>query len=344
VLAFIIRRLLILPIILFGVTLIIFMMIWMLGPERLIGTYVKSPEALKSEKSVERLIQKYGLDRPAPEMYFKWLGNVLKGDFGYSNVGRQGVLQSILELIPYTFELALYALIPVVFVGIWLGVIAGAHQDKLLDHGIRIFAIVGWSLSDYVFGLLVLLIFYSYLKWFPPGFLSDASMKVLRDGPWKHYTHFVTIDAILNWRFDILWDAILHLVSPLLTLSYLWWAYILRITRSSMLEVMRKDYVRTARAKGLSEKVVINKHVKRNALIPVATVSGGMIMQLFAGTVIVETIFARPGLGRFTATSAVTLDYFSVIGAALFFSLILIVTNLLVDISYALIDPRIRLS
>jgi len=192
--------------------------------------------------------------------------------------------------------------------------------------------------------LLVLLVFYSYLKWFPPGFLSDASMKVMREGPWKDITHFVTIDAILNWRFDILWDAIRHLIAPLLTLSYLWWAYILRITRSSMLEVLRKDYVRTARAKGLSEKVVINKHVKRNALIPVATVSGGMIVQLFAGTVIVETIFARPGLGRFTATAAVTLDYFSVIGAALFFSLILIVTNLIVDISYALIDPRIRLS
>jgi peptide/nickel transport system permease protein len=319
-------------------------MIWMLGPERLIGTYVKSPEALKSEKAVERLIQKYGLDRPAPEMYVKWLGNVLKGDFGYSNVGRKGVLESIMELIPYTFELAIYALIPVVVVGIWLGVKAGANQNKPLDHGIRVFAIIGWSLPDYVFGLIVLLVFYSFLGWFPPGYLSDASLKTLREGPWTHYTHFVTLDAIFNWRFDILWDALRRLAGPLITLSYLWWAYILRITRSSMLEVLRKDYVRTARAKGLSENVVINKHVKRNALIPVATVSGGMIVQLFAGTVIVETIFARPGLGRFTATSAVTLDYFSIIGAALFFSLILIITNLIVDISYALIDPRIRLT
>jgi len=316
----------------------------MLGPERLIGSYVKSPEALKSETAVERLIQKYGLDRPAPEMYVKWLGNMLHGDFGYSNVGRKGVLASITELLPYTFELALYSLIPVVFVGIWLGVKAGSHHNKPLDHGIRIFAIVGWSLPDYVFGLLVLLVFYSFLGWFPPGYLSEVSMKVMRDGPWNRITNFVTIDALLNGRLDIFTDAFRHLAAPILTISYLWWAFILRITRSSMLEVLRKDYVRTARAKGLSEKVVINKHVKRNAMIPVATVAGGMIVQLFAGTVIVETIFARPGLGRFTAQAAVTLDYFSIIGSAMFFSFILIVTNLLVDVSYAFIDPRIRLS
>jgi len=342
--AYIIRRLLILPLILLGVTFLIFSMIWSLGPERLIGTYVKSPEALKSESAVERIIEKYGLNEPLPVQYAKWLGNVFQGDFGYSNVGRTGVREAITARLPYTAELAVYSIIPVVAVGIWLGVVAGKNQNKFKDHSIRIFAIIGWSLPDYVFGLLILLVFYSILGWFPPGYLSQESLDVLRSDTWTSVTKFATIDAIINWRWDIFVDAIRHLIAPIITLSYLWWAFLLRITRSSMLEVMRKDYVRTARAKGLSEKVVINKHVKRNAMIPVATVAGGMIVQLFAGAVIVETIFSRPGLGNFTASAAVQLDYFSIIGSAMFFSTILILANLVVDISYALIDPRIRLS
>ncbi len=342
--AYIIRRLLILPLILLGVTFMIFAMIWSLGPERLIGTYVKSPEALKSESAEQRIIEKYGLDQPLPVQYAKWLGNVFQGDFGYSNVGRTGVREAITSRLPYTAELAMYSIIPVIIVGIWLGVIAGKNHNRWKDHSIRIFAIIGWSLPDYVFGLLVLLVFYSWLGWFPPGYLSQDGLAALRSETWNSVTKFATIDSIINWRWDIFVDAIRHLVGPIITISYLWWAFLLRITRSSMLEVMRKDYVRTARAKGLSEKVVINKHVKRNAMIPVVTVAGGMIVQLLAGTVIVETIFSRPGLGNFTAMAAVQLDYFSIIGSALFFSTILIVANLLVDISYALIDPRIRLS
>jgi len=341
--AYIIRRLLILPIMLLGITMIIFSMIWMLGPERLIGAYIKSPEALRSNDAQERLIRKYGLDQPFYVQYGKWLGNLLQGDLGYSNVGRTAVTKAIGSRLPYTAELAIYSIIPVVVVGIWLGVIAGARHNTFWDHGIRIFAIIGWSLPDYVFGLLVLLVFYSFLGWFPPGYLSESSMAVLRSDEWRTVTKFATIDSLINGRLDIFVDAFRHLIAPIITISYLWWAFILRITRSSMLEVLRKDYVRTARAKGLPEKVVINKHVRRNAMIPVATVSGGMIVQLFAGTVIVETVFARPGLGKFTADAAVQLDYFSIIGSALFFSFILIVANLVVDISYALIDPRIRL-
>ncbi len=342
--AYIIRRLLLLPVILLGITLIIFSMIWMLGPERLVSTYVKSPEALKSDDAVDRLIKKYGLDEPIPVQYVKWLGNLLQGDLGYSNIAKKPVAEAIAERLPYTIELALFAVVPVIWGGIFLGVISGTHHNRPLDHGIRIFSLVGWSMPDFVFGLIILLVFYTILGWFPPGYLSISMEGVLRSPEWHSYTHMATIDSLLNLRFDVFLDALRHLVGPILTLAYLWWAYVLRITRSSMLEVLKKDYIRTARAKGLPEKVVINKHAKRNALIPVVTVAGGMLVSLLAGVVIVESVFNRPGLGRFTAQAATQLDYFSILGSALFYSLILVIVNLVVDISYAFIDPRIRLS
>ena len=342
--AYIIRRLLILPIILIGITLIIFSMIWMLGPDRLLASYIKSPEALKTEDAKERLIAKYGLDEPTVVQYFKWLGNILQGDFGYSNIAKKPVQEAIAERIPYTLELAMWAIIPVIVGGIWLGVLSGTHHNRPLDHGIRIVSLIGWSMPDFVFGLLVLLLFYTILGWFPPGYLSYESEAVLRSAEWTRYTNMATIDSILNWNFSVFIDAFRHLLGPILTISYLWWAYVLRITRSSMLEVLKKDYIRTARAKGLAEKVVINKHARKNALIPVVTVAGGMLVSLLAGVVIVESVFNRPGLGRFTADAATQLDYFSILGSAMVFSIILVLVNLIVDISYAFIDPRIRLS
>ena len=341
--AYIIRRLLLLPLIMIGVTLIIFAMIWALGPDRLLASYVKSPEALKTPDAAERLIKKYGLDEPMPVQYLKWLGNIIQGDFGYSMVGKKGVLPSMLERFPYTLELAIYAIVPVVLVAIWLGVISAVNQNKFTDQFIRVFALVGWSLPDFVFGLLLLLVFYSILGWFPPGMVSTQYDLVMRTAEWKNITSMPTIDALLNGRLDIFIDALRHIILPVLTLAYLWWAYLLRITRSSMLEVLRKDYIRTARAKGVPERIVINKHAKRNAMIPVITVAGGSVMGLLGGTVFVETIFSRVGMGRFLADAASLLDYWSIIGGALFFSFIMVVGNLVVDVSYALVDPRIRL-
>ena len=341
--AYIIRRLLLMPLILIGVTLIIFSMIWALGPDRLLASYVKSPEALKTPDAAERLIKKYGLDQPMPVQYIKWLGNILQGDFGYSMVGKKGVLPSILERFPYTLELALYAVVPVILVAIWLGVVSAVHQNKFIDQFIRVFALVGWSLPDFVFGLLLLWVFYSVLGWFPPGIVNTQFDLVMRSADWKTITSMPTIDALLNGRIDVFVDALRHMFLPVITLAYLWWAYLLRITRSSMLEVLRKDYIRTARAKGVPENLVIKKHAKKNAMIPVLTVAGGSVIGLLGGTVFVETIFSRVGMGRFLAEAATLLDYWSIIGGALFFSLIMVLGNLIVDVSYALVDPRIRL-
>ncbi|KAF2961222.1 ABC transporter permease [Fervidobacterium sp. 2310opik-2] len=341
---FIIRRLLLLPLIVLGVSLIIFSLFQILGPDKLLASYVNPNVFDKlSNAELDALKEKYGLNKPFVERYGKWLFNALKGDLGWSQVGKEPVLKAIWSRFPYTFELALYALFPVVGVGIWLGVMAAVKRDKFLDHFIRIVAIIGWSFPDFVFGLLVLMVFYSVLGWFPPGNLSQWAEEVVKSSSFIKATHLLTIDALINGRLDIFWDALRHIIGPVMTLSFLWWAYLLRITRSSMLEVLSKEYVRTARAKGVPEKEVIHKHAKRNAMIPVVTVAGAMVIGLLSGTVIIEVIFNRTGIGRLAAEAAVALDYATVLGTTLFYSTLLVLGNLIIDILYAVFDPRVRL-
>lgn len=341
---FIIRRLILLPLIVVGVSLIIFSLFQILGPDKLLASYVNPNVFDKlSNAELEALKEKYGLNKPFVERYGRWLWNALKGDLGWSQVGKEPVLKAILGRFPYTLELALYALLPVVGVGIWLGVMAAVKRDKFLDHFIRIVAIIGWSFPDFVFGLLVLMVFYSVLGWFPPGNLSIWAEEIVKSPSYLKVTHLLTIDALINGRLDIFWDALRRIIGPVITLSFLWWAYLLRITRSSMLEVLSKEYVRTARAKGVPEREVIHKHAKRNAMIPVVTVAGAMVIGLLSGTVIVEVIFNRTGIGRLAAEAAVSLDYATVLGTTLFYSTILVLGNLIIDILYAVFDPRVRL-
>lgn len=327
-----------------GVTLIVFSMQQLLGPLKLLSTYVDPNTYAKlSDQDKIVLMEQYGLTDPWPVRYGKWIGNLFKGDLGWSVVGKEPVLDALLHRFPYTVELALYALFPIIGVGIWLGVTAAVHHNSFIDQAIRIFALIGWSLPDFVWAILVLLIFYIGLGWFPPGNLSLWADEVVKSATFNNYTNLLTIDALLNGRIDIFWDALRHILGPIIAISWLWWANLLRITRSSMLEVLRRDYIRTARSKGLPERVVINKHARRNALIPVVTTAGQMVIGLLAGVVIVEMVFVRTGLGSFAATAAQQLDYASIMGVLLFTSFILIVGNLIIDISYAFIDPRIRL-
>jgi len=327
-----------------GVTLIVFSMQQLLGPLKLLSTYVDPNTYAKlSDQDKIALMEQYGLTDPWPVRYGKWIGNLFKGDLGWSVVGKEPVIDALLHRFPYTVELALYALFPIIGVGIWFGVTAAVHHNSFIDQVIRIFALIGWSLPDFVWAILVLLIFYIGLGWFPPGNLSLWADEIVKSATFNNYTHLLTIDALLNGRIDIFWDALRHIIGPIIAISWLWWANLLRITRSSMLEVLRRDYIRTARSKGLPEKLVINKHARRNALIPVVTTAGQMVISLLAGVVIVEMVFVRTGLGSFAATAAQQLDYASIMGVLLFTSFILIVGNLIIDVSYAFIDPRIRL-
>jgi peptide/nickel transport system permease protein len=311
--------------------------------ERL-ATYVHDPSTLKSAQSIERLIDKYHLDDPFPLSYINWINRIVHLDLGWSQAANQPVWEAICQRFPATLELVLYSIIPVILVGIWLGVISAVHHNDMLDQTIRVTAIIGWSLPTFIFGLFVLFIFYGILGWLPPGRLSAWAQNIVyTDTNFHSYTRLVTIDALLNGNIPLFLDALRHLIAPIITLSYISWAFLLRITRSSMLETLRKDYVRTARAKGVDEHTVIHLHAQKNAMIPVMTIAGMMIIRMMAGVVITETIFTYPGLGFWAASSAQQLDYGSVISFALLFATLMVLGNLIVDISYALIDPRVRL-
>jgi peptide/nickel transport system permease protein len=272
------------------------------------------------------------------------VGGVLRGDLGYSRTGNQDVIDLLLHRLPATAELALWSIVPIIGVGIWLGVQAAVNHNKLIDQIARIFSIIGYSFPSFVFGLLVLLIFYARLEWFPPGRLSDWASQIVQSDAFTRYTQLNTVDALLNGRLDIFADSLRHMVLPVLTLSYIQWALLLKITRSAMLEALRQDYVTTARAKGLAERDVINGHARPNALIPVATVSGLTIVGLLNGVVFTETIFNYPGIGSAAADAAISLDVLTVLGFVLFTATLLIVANLIVDVMYAFLDPRVRLS
>lgn len=351
--AYIIRRLMQLPITVLGVTLLIFGMLQLLSPVERSALYIK--DIPHTEGAIDAVIRRYGLDDPFLVQYKNWLfgrvdgvtgetvGGVLRGDLGWSRTGNSKVIELLGRRLPATIELALWAAAPIILVGIWLGVKAAVNHNKPIDQAARVFAIVGYSFPTFVFGLLVLLVFYARLEWFPPDRLSDWATRIVNSSEFVRYTQLNTIDGLLNGRFDILLDALRHMVLPIVTLSYLSWALLLKITRSSMLESLRQDYVTTARAKGLRERDVINRHARRNALLPVATIGGLTVVALLNGVVITETIFDYPGIGSAIAKAAGSLDVLTVLGFVLFNATLLIVANLVVDVMYALLDPRVRL-
>jgi peptide/nickel transport system permease protein len=351
--AYVIRRLIQLPITMIGVTILIFAMLQLLSPVERSALYVQAIP--HNEGAIDGIIRKYGLDQPFHVQYWRWLvgqkdavtgeieGGVLRGDLGYSRTGRQTVSDLIAQRLPATLELTLWAAMPIIGGGIFLGVVAAVHHNKLIDQVIRVFVTIGWSFPTFVFGLLVLLIFYAKLKWFPPGRLSDAMTIVVASPEFHRYTYMNTVDGLLNLRFDVFWDALRHLILPTITLAYVIWAQILRVTRSSMLETLRQDYITTARSKGLAEKTVIYRHAFRNALIPVLTLGGLMVVNLLNGVVVTEVIFNYPGMGSAAARAAGSLDALAVLGFVLFGGVVLIGANLVVDILYAFADPRIRL-
>jgi peptide/nickel transport system permease protein len=342
-LSFIIRRLLLLPVTILGLTLLIFVFMSALSPYALLSTYVSNPRQLQAPGAAQNLIKEYGLDKPFYVKYVNYLDQIIHGNLGWSQTMNETVAQVIETRFPATLELALYSIIPIIFVGIWLGVVAAVHHNGFLDQVLRVVALIGYSVPAFVLGLLLLFIFYGVLGWLPPGRLGLGFEMIYNSPVFHHYTGLVTIDSLLNGRVWMFLDALKHLIDPVLTLSFLSWAGLLRITRSSMLESLGQDYVRTARAKGLSEHVVITKHARRNALIPATTVAGLMFIGILGGVVITETIFNYPGVGSAIAQASEQLDYATVLGLSLLFGLITVVGNLVVDVSYALIDPRVRL-
>jgi len=336
---FLARRLAFLPVVMLGVTILLFAALQFLSPAMRAALYVKDPRQLAS---LDQVIQKYGLDKPMPVQYAIWLKQVARGDLGYSETAKMPVAEAVRAFFPATLELSICAFIPILLIGVYFGALSAVYKDRWLDHLTRFVAITGYSLPSFVLGLLLLMVFYGKLQLFPPGRYSlDVDLLVHGDA-FRHFTGLLTVDTLLNGQWSAFVDVVKHLLLPAATLVYIDLALLLRITRSSMLEELGKDYIRTAKAKGLPGSVIVRKHALPNALIPVVTLSSLLFITLLGGVVITETVFDFPGIGRWSVVAAQQLDVPGVCGSTLVAAALFVLANLATDILYAFVDPRVR--
>jgi peptide/nickel transport system permease protein len=289
-----------------------------------------------SDQELQRLRHQLGLDQPIYIQYLRFLGGAVHGDFGDSIRTRQPVIWEIGQALPVTIELSLAALAFAIVVGLLIGVISARHPHSSLDTGAIIFVLIGVSMPVFWTGILLLLVFGGILGWLPLGGVLDAGMSVRR------VTGMPAMDALLAGNWAAMKSGLAHLVLPAVTLGAAVMATIARMARSSMLDVLNLDYVRTARAKGVHERGVVRRHALWNALLPVVTLIGLQLGLLLSGAVLTETIFALPGLGRLTITSVLARDYPVVQGVVVIGAVIFVLANLVVDLLYAWLDPRIR--
>ncbi len=318
-----------------GITIVAFGLVRLLGSDPvalLAGERVMSPERHA------QLSEQFGFNRPIWEQYLDFVLSALQGDFGISIKTKTAVLDQFLTLFPATLELALFAMIFAIVLGIPAGIFAAIKRGSWFDQITMGTALVGYSMPIFWWGLLLIVFFSGMLGWTP------VSGRIALNFFFKPITGFMTIDSLLygNWAAFI--SALRHLILPSIVLGTIPLAIIARQTRSAMLEVLGEDYVRTARSKGLTPRRVIGLHAFRNALIPVVTTIGLQVGLLMAGAILTETIFSWPGIGKWMIDAISRRDYATVQGGLLIVALIVMVVNLIVDVLYALINPRIRVA
>lgn len=282
------------------------------------------------------LLHEYGFDRPIWEQYIGFLGNLLQGDLGKSIVTKQPVLSEFLTLFPATIELSVAAMLFALIIGLPAGIIAGVRRGSGFDHSVMTISLAGYSMPIFWWGLLLIILFSGTLGWTP----VSGRISVLFY--FEPVTGFMLIDSLLSGQPGAFKSAASHLILPTVVLGTIPLAVIARQTRSAMLEVLGEDYIRTAHAKGLAPSRIIGLHALRNALIPVITIIGLQTGVLLAGAILTETIFSWPGVGKWLVDSISRRDYPSVQGGVLLVACVVIAVNLLVDLAYGLINPRIR--
>ena len=290
-----------------------------------------------TDAQIAQFRAEYGLDQPVPTQYFIYLRNLAQGDLGQSIRTRRPVSEDLRNFFPATLELSLAALLIALVLGIPLGVWSALAHNKLPDYFVRLFALAGGSLPIFWLGLIFIGILYGRLGLLPSGGRLDQFLP-----PPPTITGLYVLDSLLSGNATTLANALRHLILPAFTLGYFSTAVIARMMRSSMLEVLRHDYILAARAKGLTRQKAILKHGLRNALLPTLTVIGVTFGSLLSGAVLTETIFSWPGLGGYATTSAISLDFPAVMGVTLLAAFIYPLANLLVDLGYHWLDPRIR--
>ncbi|NLZ38215.1 MAG: ABC transporter permease [Firmicutes bacterium] len=329
------RRLLLMAIVMAGVVVITFTISHMVPGDPLVANLGQS--AMSNPEIVAAYEEKWGLNKPLPEQFILYVRNMFKGDLGTSIRTKRPVLYDLSVYFPATVEMATLATFISVVFGMLFGVISAARRNKAADQVLRAVSLVGISIPAFWLALLMLYVFYFRLNIAPgSGRLSLAFLS------YKSETGFLILDAIKNGNMALLKDVLSHIAMPSIVLAASTMGLMTRTVRSSMLDVMGQDYLRTARAKGLTERQVIMNHALKNGLIPSVTMFGLSYGSLLGGTVLVETIFDYPGLGWYAYQSATTLDYPAIMGVTLVIALINCVMSLLIDIIYAFIDPRVR--
>lgn len=332
---YIARRLALMAVLLVGVSLMVFFISHLVPSDPVAANLSQSaqsnPEVVAAYKA------KWGLDKPLYEQYFLYLKNMLRGDLGTSIRTGRPVVQDLLQYFPATVELSVFAMLIAIVLGILFGVLSAVFRDKPVDQILRGISVSGVSIPSFWFALLALSVFSSTLGWFPTGGRLDPRAGLPQGG-----TGLYVLDGLLSGNAALAGDALSHLILPALVLGFFTMGLITRQTRSNLLETISTDYIRTARAKGLSERRVVTHHALGNALIPVITVAGMGFCNLLGGMVFVEKIFSWPGIGQYAYLSATTLDFPAICGVSLLIALTYVVINLFIDILYGIIDPRVR--
>lgn len=329
---FVLKRLLLIIPTLIGVTLITFTISRIVpgDPARL------AAGAQGTQEMYEQLRKEFGLDDPLPVQYAHYLSDLVHGDWGRSMLTRRAVLDDLKVYWPATLELVMVAMFFATVIGVPLGVIAAIRADRLADHVSRIIALLGVSVPAFWLAILAQLFFGLRLGWLP----VSGRLGALMDPP-THTTGLYLVDSAIHGEWNIFWESLKRILLPAMVLSVPAMATIMRFTRASMLEVLNQDYIRTARAKGATERRVILMHALRNALIPTITMIGLSFGWAMGGSVLVETVFDWPGIGLYATKAALSLDFMPIMGIALLYGFVFALINIAIDVLYALLDPRI---
>jgi peptide/nickel transport system permease protein len=344
----VIRRLISVIPTLFGVTIVIFLFLRLIPGDPAVAMLGEHA----ADENVERIREQLGLNRPLfldPEaleegdfssfvdsQYFRYLGRLVRGDLGDSIHRRIPIAETLAERFPATVELAMVSILIGVGVGVVAGIVSAARRNSVIDTTTMVGSLAGVSIPVYWLGLMVIMLFAVMLQWLPAGGRLSPSVEL------DTVTNFYLIDSIITGNSEALIDTIQHLILPALVLATHPMSIIARMTRSSMLDVLHEDYVRTAHAKGLRERVVLFRHALKNAFLPVITIIGLQTGVLLAGAILTETIFSWPGIGKWIYDAILARDYPIVQGGTLLIAFIFVFANLLVDVSYAFLDPRIH--
>lgn len=329
------RRVLVTATLLLGVTVMTFLLVQLVPGDAASANLSES--ALANPEIVAAYRAKWGLDEPLHVQYWVYLTNVFQGDLGISQQTSRPVLGDLLTYVPATVEIALPAMVLSLVIGTAVGLYAAVRHGRTGDQVVRLGTLLGLSTPPFWLSLVVLYVFFYLLGLAPSG----GRLSTYHSPP-PRVTGMFSVDAALAGQWDVAWDAIQHLALPVLVLTFLTVAILTRFVRSAMLEVLDQDYVRAARAKGLPTRTVLVRHVLRAGLVPVITVSGLAFASLLSGTVLVEQIFNWPGVGQYAFRAASGLDLPAILGVSLFVALVYTLINLVVDLLYGIIDPRIR--